>query len=176
MQWNRRGERQGTREHKYQKRDKQVLAVCNTVGQKNHWGSNIQHSTLGTRAFYIARINEIIQALKSQLTKGEKRVHCLTQYEVNNLSKMCTDHISIQSVPSRLAQNVHSITGVPISKKIEHQENLIQQVKKIHVVYIYVYRYISTKYVKRQMDFTTYHSPPSPAWICIQLPWLLRVW
>lgn len=31
----------GTREHKCQKKDKQVLAVCNTLRGKNHWGSNI---------------------------------------------------------------------------------------------------------------------------------------
>lgn len=45
MQWNRRGERQGTREHKCQKKDKQVLAVCNTLRGKNHREatSSIQH-------------------------------------------------------------------------------------------------------------------------------------
>lgn len=45
MQWSRRGERQGTREHKCQKkkkrRDKQDLAVCNTLGGKDHQESNI---------------------------------------------------------------------------------------------------------------------------------------
>lgn len=36
MQWSRRGERQGTGNINVKERDKQGLAVCNTLGGKNH--------------------------------------------------------------------------------------------------------------------------------------------
>lgn len=49
---------------------------------------------------------ELTKPFKLKVTANKRRkerVHCLTQYGVNDLSKMCTGHISIKSVPPRLA-------------------------------------------------------------------------
>lgn len=76
---------------------------CATLGEGNHGEatSSIQHLEQEP-----CTSQELTSHSSFKVTANKRikeRVHCVTQYGVNDLSKMCTGHNSVQSEPPRLA-------------------------------------------------------------------------
>lgn len=91
------------RGHKCQGKGQTSLSRVQHFGRGNHWEatSSIQH--LEREPFTLQELTNHSSFKVTANKRAKERVHCVTQYGVKGLSKMCTARNSVQSEPPRLA-------------------------------------------------------------------------
>lgn len=89
--------------HKCQRKGQTSLSRVQHFGRGDHREatSSIQHSE--QEPFTLQELTSHSSFKVTANKRIKERVHCVTQYGVNDLSKMCTGHNSVQSEPPRLA-------------------------------------------------------------------------